>query len=182
MAEHEYKIIIKGPGLTFDQPVEKTAANKIISFVMTGSALTDGDGGGTGEGGRSDASGATGSSAANLKPKEFIAHKKPITQYERVACLAYYLTTVRKMTEFGAKEIAAINKEAAQQPILNLGQIIGDTALKYGYLSAAGGGKKQITAAGEAVVKALPDREAVKGAIAEHKHAKKRKRAAKKKR
>jgi hypothetical protein len=184
MAEQEnYKIVIKGPGLTFDQPVDKAAANKIISFVMTGTALPGGDGVGAGEGG-SGAPGVSGASVtnpANLKPKEFIAHKKPTTQYERIACLGYYLTAIRKVTEFGAKEITAINKEAAQQPIANLGQIIADTARKYGYLSAAGGGRKQITAAGEEVVRALPNREAVKAAHAEHRHVKKRKRRAKKK-
>jgi hypothetical protein len=38
----------------------------------------------------------------------------------------------------------------------------------YRYLMAAGGGKKQITNLGEAIVEALPDREAVKQAIAEN--------------
>jgi hypothetical protein len=38
----------------------------------------------------------------------------------------------------------------------------------YRYLSAAGGGKKQITLLGEAIVEALPDRAKVAEAIAEH--------------
>jgi hypothetical protein len=180
MAEQgNYKITIKGPGLTFDQPVDKADANKIISFVMTGSALPEGAG--AGGSGVAEASGSSAANPSNFKPKEFIAQKKPTTQYERIACLAYYLTAVRKMTEFGAEEITAINKEAAQQPISNLGQIINDTTRKYGYLSTAGGGNKQITVVGEDVVKALPNREAVKAAIAAHRPAKKRKRAKKKK-
>lgn len=75
----------------------------------------------------------------------------------------------------------AINKEAAQQPILNLSQILNDTTRKYGYLSAAGVGNKQMTVLGDAIVEAMPDRDAVKTAIAEHRPGKKRKRVAKKK-
>jgi hypothetical protein len=181
MADQEkYRVVIKGPGLTFDQPVDRAATNRIISFVMTGSTLPE-RGGLGGEEGAAGASGGSAAGTSNLKPKEFIARKKPSTQYERIACLAHYLAIERKVTEFGAKEIAAVNKEAAQQPISNLAQIMGDTARKYGYLSAAGGGKKQITAVGEEVVKALPDRQAVKAALVEYRPAKKRKRVAKKK-
>ncbi len=43
MAEHGYKITIKGPGLSFDQPVDKSAANRIISFVMMGAAVSNGN-------------------------------------------------------------------------------------------------------------------------------------------
>jgi hypothetical protein len=50
-----------------------------------------------------------------------------------------------------------------------------------GNRSSAGKGAKQITALGEAVVDALPNREAVLAAIADYKPAKKRKRKVKKK-
>jgi hypothetical protein len=178
--EAKFKVTIKGPGLTFDQEVDKNNANKIMSFVMTGSALPDGGGAG-GNNSSTSAARAPAAGLSGLDPKQFIAQKKPTTQYERIACLAYYLTMGRQVTEFGTTEIAAINKEAAQQPIANLRQIVNDTTSKYGYLSAAGEGVKQITAVGEDVVKALPDREAVKAAIADHRPKKKRKRAAKKK-
>jgi hypothetical protein len=180
MAGHEYKIIIKGPGLSFDQPVDKSAVNKIISFVMTGSASLGSDQGRDNLG-ASAANANSGTPASGLKPKDFIAQKKPLTQYERIACLAHYLATVRNVTEFGAKEITAINKEAAQQPIGNIAQVMGDTASKYGYVSAAGGGKKQMTARGEDLVGALPNREAVKAALADHRPPKKRRPRAKKK-
>ncbi|WP_456686969.1 hypothetical protein, partial [Bradyrhizobium sp. P5_C11_2] len=124
---------------------------------------------------------ANGANLAGLNPKQFIAQKKPKTQYERIACLGYFLHAARQVTEFGAEEIKAINKEAAQQPILNLPTILGDTSSKYGYLSAAGGGNKQMTVRGDAVVEALPDREAVKAAIAEHRTSKKRKKRTTKK-
>lgn len=177
MSEDQYKVTIKGPGLSFDQPVDKSAANRIISFVMMGAALT----GNNDVPHASSTHGSAGVTTSRLKPKDFIAQKKPVTQYERITCLAHYLTSERNVVEFGAKEIAAINKEAAQQPIANLTQIMNDTARKYGYLSAAGGGKKQITARGEDLVKALPNREAVKAALADHRPPKKRKRGTKKK-
>lgn len=180
MAE-QFKVTIKGIGLSFDQSVDKASANQIMSFVLTGSALPSQGGS---AGGASAGNGMAGQSAnlAGLNPKQFIAQKKPKTQYERIACLGYFLHTVRQVTEFGAEEIKAINKEAAQQPISNLPNILGDTSSKYGFVSAAGGGTKQMTMLGDAVVEALPDREAVKAALAEHRPGKKRKkRAAKKK-
>jgi hypothetical protein len=176
--EANFKVTIKGPGLTFDQSVDMSGANRIMSFVMTGSALPEG-GGGNGAG--AGAGGVSVVNLAGLNPKQFIAQKKPKTQYERVACLGYFLHAARQVVEFGADEIKAINKEAAQQPILNLPTIIGDTTSKYGYLSAAGGGNKQMTVLGDAVVQALPDRDAVKAALAEHRTGKKRKKRATKK-
>lgn len=182
MADEKFKITIKGPGLSFNQSVDKTGANRIMSFVMTGSALPDGGGGGGSGGGSGAGAGAGGANLSGLNPKQFLAQKKPKTQYERIACLGYFLHTARNVSEFGADEIKAINKEAAQQPILNLPQILSDTSRKYGFLSAAGAGNKQMTVLGDAVVEALPDREAVKGALAEHRPGKKRKkRTAKKK-
>jgi hypothetical protein len=180
--EENYKITIKGPGLSFDQPVDKAIANRVMTFVMTGAALPENGGSGTGGGGGTGKTGGgSGAAATNLKPREFIAQKKPSTQYERVACLAYYLTHNNNVTEFGTKEIETMNKDAAQQRILNPKQIVNDTMTKYGYLSAAGSGNKQITVLGENVVNALPDREAVKAAIAESRPQKKRARKAKKK-
>jgi hypothetical protein len=179
MAEEKFKVTIKGPGLSFNQSVDKNGANQIMSFVMTGSSLPNSDGSGSGGAG---AGGASGANLSGLNPKQFIAKRKPKTQYERIACLGYFLHTARNVAEFGTEEIAAINKEAAQQPILNLPQIMNDTTRKYGFLSAAGGGNKQMTVLGDAVVEGLPDREAVKTALAEHRPGKKRKkRAAKKK-
>ncbi len=179
MADDKFKITIKGTGLSFDQSIDKNAANQIMSFVMTGSALPDGGGGnGSGAGAGAAAGSASGTNLAGLNPKQFVAQKKPKTQYERIACLGYFLHTARKVSEFGADEIKAINKEAAQQPILNLPQILSDTSRKYGFLSAAGAGNKQMTVLGDAVVQALPDREAVKTALAEHRPRKKRKKRA----
>lgn len=179
--DEKYKITVTGPGHKFERTIEATTANQILNLIMTGAVSptsgvvgrTPGSGGGASGGGASDIS--------TLNPKQFIAQKKPKTQYERIACLAYYLTTVRNTPQFGTEEITALNTEAAQATIKNAPVIVRDTTLKYKYLSAAADRNKQITALGEAVVEALPDREAVAAAIAEYRTPKGRKRATKKK-
>jgi hypothetical protein len=181
MAEEKFKVIIRGPGLSFDQTVDKVGANQIVSFVMTGSVLTNAAATGTGSAAGTARRSASGETASGLDAKQFIAMKKPNTLYERIACLGYFLHTERNTSEFAAKEIRAINKEAAQQPITNLPQRIADTARKYGFI-AASGRNKQMTVRGDAVVLALPDREAVTVAMSEHRLGKKRKKSAPKKR
>jgi len=183
MAEQEnYKITIKGPGLAFDRPVNEVTVNRIISFVMTGSALAQANGSVLGgAAGPGPAAGA--SIAANLSglnPKQFIAQKKPQTQYERIACLAFYLTHFRNTPQFVTEDVTNLNTEAAQITIKNPAQIMKDTVSKYRFVTAAGDRNKQITSLGEAVVQALPNREAMKAAIAEHRPAKRKKRTAKK--
>src|SRR5205823_6140877 len=99
--------------------------------------------------------GATGGGAvadpSGQSLKQFVTSKKPNTQYERVACLAYYLTHVRSTPQFKTADITKANTEAAAPKIANPSQIVGDTTKTYGYLSSAGKGNKQITALGEAV-------------------------------
>ncbi|WP_426409399.1 hypothetical protein [Bradyrhizobium ganzhouense] len=172
MAEETFKVTINGPGLDFNQSIEKAEATSIMSFVMTGSALPsagagNGNGAGAGNAGAGAGNKAAGQHSSGLSAKQFLAQKKPTTLYERIACLGYFLHTERETSEFGAKELREINKEAAQQPISNLPQRVKDTASKYGFI-AASGRSKQMTIRGDAVVEALPDREAVKAAMAEH--------------
>jgi len=113
--------------------------------------------------------------------KQFVTAKRPDTQYERVACLAYYMTHVGNTPEFKTRDITKANTAAAQPKLSNPSQVVGDTTKTYKYLSSAGKGAKQITALGEAVVGALPNREAVAAAIVEHRPATSRMRAVKKK-
>jgi hypothetical protein len=178
MKEETFKITIKGPGLSVDQSVDKTAATHIVSFVMTGWALPNGGAGGAGGAG---GGAGTGNASVASSSKQFLAQKKPNTLYERIACLGYFLHNERNMPEFAAKELRAINKEAAQQPITNLPQRIADTARKYGFISAATGRNKQMTMRGDAIVLALPNREAVKAAMIEHPMGNRRKKNAAKK-
>lgn len=100
-----------------------------------------------------------------MSPKDFLLQKQPRTEVERVACLGYYLTHYRDTPEFKAVDISKINTEAAQAKLLNPTRAV-DHAAKGGYLVQATKGSKQISAAGEQFVLALPDREAAKAAMA----------------
>ncbi len=101
--------------------------------------------------------------------KDFIAAKKTNGYYERIACLAYYLEKVGGMTE-GCKtaDITKANNDARMLKIPNPSQYVSDAVKSYGYLTSIGNGRKALTAKGEALVEALPDREKVKAALAEH--------------
>lgn len=177
-----YTVKVSGPGHNFERAIDESIANTILNLVMTGTLPAAGvPSVPSGMGAASPA--GIGGAAVNpsaLNPKQFIAQKKPKTQYERIACIGYYLTHVRNMAQFVTEDITALNTEAAQAPILNPSQIVRDTAQKYRYLTGAGDRNKQITALGEAVVEALPNREAVTAAIAENRPAKKRKKKKKK--
>lgn len=102
-------------------------------------------------------------------PKAFLAEKKPSTAIERVACLAYYLTHSRDTPTFKTKDIVALNTEAALPKLANAARDVNNAASAGGFLASAGSGAKQITTRGEALVEALPDRDAVKQALEDHK-------------
>ncbi|HZZ29607.1 MAG TPA: hypothetical protein VFE46_16540 [Pirellulales bacterium] len=100
----------------------------------------------------------------DLEPKEFIREKHPTTDVERVACLAYYLSHYRNLPHFKTLDISTLNTEAAQPKFSNPSVAISN-ALRTGYLAESSRGHKQISAAGENFVMALPDREAAKHAM-----------------
>lgn len=99
-----------------------------------------------------------------ISAKTFILDKKPRTDVERVACLAYYLTHYRDTPYFKTIDISKINTEAAQQKLSNPSYAV-ENAGKMGYLVSATKGQKQLSAAGELFVQALPDRDAAKEAM-----------------
>jgi hypothetical protein len=98
-------------------------------------------------------------------PKEFLIEKQPRTDVERVACLAYYLAHYREMPHFKTLDLAKLNTEAAQPKFSNAGYSSAN-ALSMGYLAPAVTGHRQLSAAGEQFVRALPDRDAAKAAMA----------------
>ena len=125
---------------------------------------------------------AGGSAAPNtMTPKEFIASKKPKNGAERIACLAYYLSEVRGTPHFKAPDIVALNTEAAQSKIGNPSRDVDNAERGSGYLASAGGGNKQLSTRGEALVVALPDRDAVAQALHDHPVRRRAKKAAAKK-
>jgi hypothetical protein len=100
-----------------------------------------------------------------ISPKEFLLQKQPRTDVERVASLAYYLTHYREHPYFKTLDISKLNTEAAQIKLSNPTFTV-NNALKMGYLAQASAGQKQISAAGEMFVAALPDRQAAQTAMA----------------
>ncbi|MGW5743939.1 hypothetical protein [Amycolatopsis sp. NPDC003861] len=109
-----------------------------------------------------------------VSARDFMSRKKPGSQVERIACLAYYLTHHRDTAHFKASDISALNLEAAGQRFGNLPRDLDNADRQSGYVVSAGQGAKQMTARGDAVVEALPDREAVKAALHEHPYRQKR--------
>lgn len=97
--------------------------------------------------------------------KEFLLQKQPKTDVERIACLAYYLTHFRDTPFFKGLDLAKLNTEAAQPKFSNVAYA-SQNALNMGYLAAATKGQRQISAAGEQFVQALPDRDAARVAMA----------------
>lgn len=96
--------------------------------------------------------------------KEFLRDKKPTSDVERVACLAYYLTHYRDTPHFKTLEISTLNTEAAQPKFSNASMAV-DNATKAGILVQALKGSKQLSSAGEHYVQLLPDREAAREAF-----------------
>jgi len=72
------------------------------------------------------------------------------------------------MPQFKTSDITKLSRDAGVH-LTNPSQAVKHATNTYRYLMMAGGGKKQIANLGEAVVEALPNREAVKQAIAENK-------------
>lgn len=106
-------------------------------------------------------------SGTGLTPKQFMKMKKPKSDAERITCLAYYLTHQRSTAQYKTKDLTTLNTEAAGSPFSNAAVAVNNAALSV-YLAAAGDGTKQITARGEALVEALPDREKVTAALDEN--------------
>lgn len=102
-----------------------------------------------------------------LSPKEFMLQKQPASDVEKVACLAYYLAHFQNTPHFKTIDISRINTDAAQVKFSNAAHSV-ENATKMGYLVPAQKGNKQISALGEVYVRNLPDREAAKHALSQH--------------
>lgn len=100
-----------------------------------------------------------------MSVRDFISQKKPQSLVERVACLGYYLAHYRDQPHFRASDVVQLNTDAAAHKFGNPSRDIDNADRQNGYLVTAGAGLKQITPRGEAVVEALPDRDAVKVAL-----------------
>lgn len=102
------------------------------------------------------------SAREDVSPKEFLLQKQPVTDVERVVCLAYYLTHYRLTPHFKTVDLSKLNTEAAHRKLSNPPQSAKD-AVKAGFLvPAPKQGQRQIGAMGERYVQELPDRAAAK--------------------
>jgi hypothetical protein len=97
-------------------------------------------------------------------PKQFMLEKRPFTDVERVTALAYYLTHYRNQPHFRTLDLSQLNTEAAQIKLSNPSKAV-DNAVRAGLISQATKGARQLSAAGELYVQALPDRDAARESI-----------------
>jgi len=96
--------------------------------------------------------------------KMFLAQKRPDSFYERVACLVYFLEKFGNQAEVGTKDITKANSDARLSKLTNPAVFVKHATHTYGYLTALGKRKFAVSARGEAVVEALPDRAKVEAA------------------
>lgn len=106
---------------------------------------------------------------AGMTAKQFVAHKKPQTDVERVVVLGYYLAHRKNTPHFKTLDISKLNTDAAETPFTNASQAVTNATSQNRFLAAAGKGAKQMTAYGEDFVKALPDRAAADKVKAQYK-------------
>jgi hypothetical protein len=106
------------------------------------------------------------SSDSTLSPKDFLFEKQPRTDVERIAALAYYLAHFRDTPQFKTLDLSKLNTEAAQPKFSNAASSA-NNAVKRGYLVPTTKGQRQLSAAGERFVAALPDRDAARAAMAQ---------------
>jgi uncharacterized protein YcfJ len=186
-----YQVKLAGPGITFDRPISEEIANQIINLVMAGATGHQSSGGagkgaaaGVGNAGLGLPGGSVGAGQGHfggVTIKQFVSQKRPKNMYQRVACLAYYLTHAVETPHFKTKDISKANTDAAVSKLTNASVFVNDATSKYHYLSQAPGGAKQITVLGEQLVEALPDYDKVKQVLADGRPRKKKARRKQKK-
>jgi hypothetical protein len=93
---------------------------------------------------------------------EFLRQKRPLTEVQRIACLAYYLTHNKRQPQFKTKDLTKLNTDAKQTGMSNPSMTVMNATRQNNFLSQLAHGMKQITTFGEDVVAALPDQAAVK--------------------
>ena len=172
----EFLVKITGPGLTFQRYATAERVHRIVSLLLQPSVASASQSETFSEAQVAESS----AGSSNISPKAFMAEKRPKTDVERITCLAFYLTHHRSAQYFKTRDLTDLNKESAQ-PQLSNAAVAAQNATNYQYLTVAGGGSKQITTRGEALVKALPDREKIKAALEEHSLARRKKKTKSKK-
>lgn len=147
-------------------PEEK---QRIFNFLASKHSLTFNTvskGGGGSAVGNGVVANASGNGQENITDiKQFLAAKKPHGFYEQVTCVGYFLEKTQGVENFNTKDITVANTAARATKIPNPSLYVNHCQNTYGYFSNVGSGKKAMTTRGEALVEALPDRDAVKTAL-----------------
>src|SRR5882672_10492519 len=162
-ATNGYKLTLIGGHLSMkNRAIPETVALQVLQLVMgdqTGpNPLPPGPG-------TPSSTLISGQPGAAGRAKHFYSSKKPTTDVERITVLAFYLTYAQDKPHFKTIDLTKTNTEAAG-PRPSNATFAARNAVNNGLLALAGKGQKQITTLGEDVVKALPDRDAVKAVLA----------------
>ena len=99
-------------------------------------------------------------------PKQFILEKRPMTEVDRIVCLAYYLTHYREQQFFRTLDLSTLNTEAAQVKFANATKAV-ENATTSGFLIPGNKGFRQLSAVGEIYVQHLPDKERARAEVAQ---------------
>lgn len=113
---------------------------------------------------------------------DFVKSKKPQTEYQRVAVIAYYREHKQGKKEFKNAEMSQANtQEARQSKISNITDVVSKARDRYKFFTkGAGKATHQLSTLGADIVNALPDQEEVRALIADSKTRKRKKKKAKK--
>jgi len=165
-------LTLKGDGVQVAKDIDESLARRVMVIVLGGAADAA-----EAEPAVVQTNPAQRAAAPKSNAKDFMAAKKPRTDVERVTCLGFYLTHHMDTPQFRTQDISKLNG-GAHQPKLANPTVAVNNASRQKYLTPAGNGMKCVTTLGEELVGALPDREAVKKALAAQ-PARRRRRAAK---
>lgn len=151
-----------------EEPQRKFAVTMILTRLgITPASLTLNLGGVAGGAGAASAGAGIQADIKSMTPRDFLKSKRPNTDLQRLTCLAFYLANARNTPAFKTRELTDLNTDAAGPKFSNAATTANNAVNQNGFLSHAGGGKKQITPLGEDVVNALPDQDAVARAVAD---------------
>ncbi|MFZ1218849.1 MAG: hypothetical protein WAO00_06110 [Chthoniobacterales bacterium] len=95
-----------------------------------------------------------------ISVQDFILEKDPLTEVERLACLAYYLKHYQDMPHFKTLDLSKLNTEAAQRKLSNPALTASNATRDGFFVQAPKSGYRQLSAMGERFVQLLPNREA----------------------
>lgn len=154
------------------EPLDPEARKRALRWLAEGLGVDLGSTSGVdqsgGGGGRNDEVGRAGSSSGEtetrtkLTAKRFLLDKSPVNKGEQLAVLGYYKTHYQDTETFSTPDLIALNVDAGGERISNANRDMDNATRTAGLFVNAGDRKKKLSALGELVVEAMPDRDRVK--------------------